>query len=344
MKTLFALISIALIVADVFWTNAVRADDASVASTPTGDLVFLKNDSIEMLSEDLTIGVNKVQVDYVFRNNSSADITMRIGFPLPVLSVGADDPEFQWRRPHDQEFKAWVDGKPVAADTNIRVGRLDFTSGTGDPQNGKWIDITKEFDELDQDPLNADVVLPDTMKKLHAMGLICGTSENMPDAEAPCWEIKKTYTWDMTFPAHRTVTIRHEYKPWKGSFPDVTSEANRYCPDQSFRSALAQLQKKERQEEAEVGFILKTATNWAGPIKSFTLRIDKEGASLVSYCPIKGLELVRSGNTFVGTIKNYVPDRDILIYFVGPGVSVTTEYDKELHRSAQGSEQPEQSH
>lgn len=333
---LLALIAITSAVIGFSLPSNARADDASVSSTPTGDLVFVKNDSIEMLSEDLTIAVDKVRVDYVFRNNSSTDITMKIGFPLPIMFSDAGFSEFAWRFPHDQNFKAWVDGKRVVADTNVRIGKMDYSREKGAPLNGKWVDLTTELGAAALDPFHPEFVASSAMAKLRQLGLICYNEEEPHDESGPCWSIKKTYSWSMTFPAQREISIRHEYKPWKGSFPEVTGVMDEYCPDQDFKNAVEKTRKKEQLEEANVDFILKTASNWSGPIKSFTLRIDKEGASLVSFCPIPGLKLVRSGNMFVATAKDFAPQSDISIYFLGRGISVTSEYEEGLkHKGSQ---------
>jgi Domain of unknown function (DUF4424) len=326
---ILALAAIASAIAAVSWAGNARADDAGVSSTPTGDLVFVKNDSIEMFSEDLTIAVDKVRVDYVFKNNASADITMKIGFPVPILTIGGDRSEFAFRLPHDQNFTAWVDGKPITANMNVRVGTLDFTRANGDPLHGKWVDLTDKFNVLGLDPFNADAVPPGAMATLRALGLVCYSQDEPHDEVGACWNIKKTYSWDMIFPAHREISIRHEYKPWKGSFPDMTGAMEAYCPDQGFKNAVEKTRNTEKLEEANVDFILKTAANWSGPIRSFTLKVDKAGASLVSFCPIPGLKLVRSGNMFVGTAKDFAPQSDISIYFLGHGISTASELEGE---------------
>jgi hypothetical protein len=62
----------------------VGAND-STAELATGGLVFVRNNDIEMLSEDLFISLDEIRVHYRFLNRSDRDITVHVAFPLPDL-------------------------------------------------------------------------------------------------------------------------------------------------------------------------------------------------------------------------------------------------------------------
>ena len=67
------------------------ANDTS-AELSTGGLVFVRNDDVEMRSEDLAISAKEVSVRYRFFNRSDKDVTVLVAFPVPDIQVeGQDD-------------------------------------------------------------------------------------------------------------------------------------------------------------------------------------------------------------------------------------------------------------
>ncbi|MBK8287128.1 MAG: DUF4424 family protein [Ahniella sp.] len=93
------------------------ANDGFGGLSATG-LTFDQTESVEMVEEKLFIGIDKVKVDYVFRNNSESDVTGEVIFPLPPVAVWdgwvrsmnlPEDPN----KPDIVDFTATVDGKPV---------------------------------------------------------------------------------------------------------------------------------------------------------------------------------------------------------------------------------------
>jgi uncharacterized protein DUF4424 len=62
------------------------ANDTS-AELSTGGLIFVRNDDVEMLSEDLTISAQEVRVHYRFLNRSDKDVTVLVAFPMPDIQV-----------------------------------------------------------------------------------------------------------------------------------------------------------------------------------------------------------------------------------------------------------------
>ena len=65
-----------------------------------------------------------------------------------------------------------------------------------------------------------------------------------------------------------------------------------------------------------VQYVLKTGANWQGPIGHFEMQIKKEGADLISTCPIPGLELRRAPYGFNAVASNYTPTSNLDILFV----------------------------
>jgi hypothetical protein len=53
---------------------------------------------------------------------------------------------------------------------------------------------------------------PEARKRVNSLGLVDGDG----DRSVPMWEVRKTYHWQQTFPAHKVLWIRHEYSPGFG--------------------------------------------------------------------------------------------------------------------------------
>lgn len=94
------------------------ANDGWGGLSATG-LTFGQTDAVAMLEEDLFIGMDRITVDYVFRNTTDADVTGEVIFPLPPIPVWASFKSMM-NLPEDTgrenlvDFTATVDGQPVA--------------------------------------------------------------------------------------------------------------------------------------------------------------------------------------------------------------------------------------
>lgn len=127
-----------------------------------------------------------------------------------------------------------------------------------------------------------------------------------------------TYYWTQKFPAGKTVTIEHSYKPalWQSFAPQPTPEdATRYCLDAAGKKAIDGI---ARADEVKVYFsnglnyILKTARNWSGAIGDFHLTIDKGDARNVMSVCLDGIK--KTGATkFELRKKDFVPERDLSV-------------------------------
>ena len=82
--------AIALVVVTLAALPALANDTSAELST--GGLIFVRNDDVEMLSEDLAISAREVSVRYRFLNRSDKDVTVLVAFPMPDIQVvGPDD-------------------------------------------------------------------------------------------------------------------------------------------------------------------------------------------------------------------------------------------------------------
>jgi Domain of unknown function (DUF4424) len=304
-----------------------RANDSS-AAIAAGGLELVKTDQVRMVSEMLRIAPRLVEVDYIFENTGSTDITTEVAFPLPDL-----EQEVLYNSPvnipfeNDANFvgfQVWIDGREIKPDVEVRA----FAKGG---------EITAELRRLGVDPVHLRLDSPGAAETLHRLDAIYNDEYNTFAA----WTTKVSFHWSQAFPAGKRVAIRHRYRPVYGNFyaqigdPRTRITKNdqklggQWCIDQSFNAA--ELRLLDRQYEAaakdkshnssvvnyaNVQYVLKTGANWQGPIGHFELQIDKGGADLVSTCPIPGLQLQRAPNGFNAVASNYTPISVLDILFV----------------------------
>jgi hypothetical protein len=306
-----------------------HANDSS-AAIAAGGLVLVKNDQVRMVSEVLRIAPRLVQVDYVFENTSSTDVTTEIAFPLPDL----DQSDAYFRPlniPLKQSanfvgFQVWIDGRETKPDMDVRAF-------------GKSGEITDDLKRLGLDLVNpaysdSDPRVVDALRRLNAIS-------DAKDETVPLWTTKVSFHWSQTFPAGKQVVVRHRYRPVYGNFYNPNDDprtritkndqklGGQWCFDQSFNAA--ELRLLDRLYEAavkdksrnsgnvdyeNVQYVLKTGANWQGSIGHFELQIDKGGSDLVSTCPIPGLQLQRTAYGFNAVANDYTPISDLDILFV----------------------------
>jgi hypothetical protein len=330
----------------------VLANDGFGGLAATG-LTFGQTDAVQMVSEDLYIGLDRVEVDYVFRNISGADVTGEVIFPLPPVPVWAS-----WNSnmnlPEDLvgedlvNFTATVDGKPVA----VTVDRIAVIEPPWEPDrppaeqyDSPGRDVTAELQafgiplHLDVAQIHAQLIaLPDETKAaLTAAGLAefygGDAAQGIPPEAYGTWSIVTRYHWTQTFPAGADLRIRHTYdnRPpgglfyWEPPIEDYEADlAAMYCIDEGTSRAIVKALARPGDDEYgsfgtayTLSYVLRTANSWAGPIGSFRLTLDKgDPGNVISLCA-EGV--TKTGpTTFVIEKTDYTPDRDLEILIVEP--------------------------
>jgi hypothetical protein len=177
-------------------SRRVYAND-SAASVAAGGLQLTREPRISMDKERLTIGVNRVRVEYEFRNPTNQDVTTEIAFPIPDYKWDGDEEE--GRRSFD-DFQLWVEGEPqqFTIDERALLNGVDHTAVLG----ATGIDIAS-FDKEER-------LSTQQRSQLAKLGLMD------PEGFLPQWTVHKTYHWPQTFRAHQVLRIAHEYKPVLG--------------------------------------------------------------------------------------------------------------------------------
>ncbi|EKD41473.1 MAG: hypothetical protein ACD_73C00708G0002 [uncultured bacterium] len=146
--------------------------------------------------------------------------------------------------------------------------------------------------------------------------------------------VQLTYYWNQVFPAKKSVTIRHQYKPAYGQSPLAmfdpsqpqkspifeNPQITQYCMDAGFlkssQKLVADAAKNEKYPQSfTMGYILTSGANWKGPIGEFNLIIEKKKQTdLVSLC-INGIK--KTGPTrFEVHQKDFLPKKDIQLLFL----------------------------
>ncbi|WP_246776866.1 DUF4424 family protein [Microvirga sp. VF16] len=302
----------------------------SAAHIGAGGLEFTTTDAVIMEKEDLYLSPELVKVDYVFRNVTSSPVEIRVAFPLPRLDMrlvqGCSDVGIP--HPDDENFVRFatqVNGRPVRMDvqTKAYVASRDITpvlKELGIPINSLGGKLQERLERLSAAERN----------RLTEVGAL-GEQEYCGDGPQPVWTTETIYHWQQRFEPGVATRISHGYSPVVGSFfispddklfgppdrmtprdPDLT----RFCVDEGTWRAI---RKRAAKGGAVIGrnleYILQTARSWRGPIRDFTLTVDKlMPNALVSLCA-DGIRKV-GPTTFEVKKRDFRPDSDLDVLFI----------------------------
>lgn len=316
-------------------SSPVRAND-SAAELSLGGLVFTKSADIAMESELLTITPEFVTVKYQFRNQGAAPLTLTVAFPLPDIDLAeAENYAFPVGDPNNfVGFETKIDGKAVPLTINQRatLGDKDITTPLR-AANVPLLPIGAGQKRLTELP-------PATRKQFIDEGWLApaGSDERGRPLHEAAWTVKMSAVRQQTFPPGKPVLVEHRYRTSLGmSFDTVLRKGLRqnkamdkevdryrkqYCITDAFLADLDKMSSSvvdantAKLREWRISYVLKTGANWAGPIKSFKLVVDKGNAGrLVSFCApnIKTLSPTQTE----ATATDFTPDKDLRILLVG---------------------------
>lgn len=308
------------------------AANDSMAELKTGGLAYVRTDAVSMVREDLFVSQKQIRVDYVFRNHTGQAVTSIIAFPMPDVT--------------GNPYEGQPIPDPVSAnflDFSVRVDGKAITPTLSQRAIAFGIDVTEALKAHDIPLLPSYEATHDLLLKLPASVVADWTErgivvDDVYDAgqgvqhdPSAVWTLQSRFWWKMTFPAGQDVHVSHSYTPSLGGAAGIfflyegkrTSEyaayAERYCIDASFEAAvkrrLVQSGDGASLFEQNISYILGTGRNWAGPIGTFHLTVDKGAVeNLVSFC---GRGVTKTGPTrFELTYKDFVPERDLDVLFL----------------------------
>ncbi len=304
--------------------SPLAADDGA-SSISVGGLVAAREPRITMAKEVLVISLNKVVVDYDFRNDTDAPVTTEIAFPIPAFDLNPDTADAAHAGFDD--FKLSINGQPYAFQTEIKavvkgkdissmlradgVDIASFGHADGEVDSGESRDLKK--------------LTPAQRQALVAAGAFTVDDKVLFAA----WSVEKRYHWTQTFPARGTVHIRHEYSPVDGAqlVPmDLLAAGHKVTADEKYAvddvSSLcispAAVKAMAARRNSMVGtqwvdFILTTANSWKRPIEDFTLIVERtDPKEVVSFCwdgPVTKLD----ANHFQAHMTNLVPTKELRV-------------------------------
>lgn len=287
---------------------------------------------ITMAKEVLKISLDKVVVDYDFRNDTDRDVTTEVAFPIPDYDFAIEqvDPKQQGF----DDFKLWIDD--VLTKSNIETRALVKGKDLTAILNKTRVDIGSFGHADDHRSEDIDRLNSQQRIQLKQAGLI-------DEDGTPLWTVRKKYYWQQTFPAHKTVHIRHEYTPADGATDSVkyglvqgdkesAEELKSICVEGPLLRTMKQIANSKDLDAVYfyVDFILTTANTWKTPIEDFTLIVERPrpkavsavdkvlatdlGASYVSFCwdgPVTNFD----ADHFEAHATNYVPKKELRVGF-----------------------------
>lgn len=316
--------------------GAALANDSAI-ELAVGGVTFTPTQDISMEEEILTITPQTVSVNYRFLNHAPAPVTLTVGFALPRVDLsdhdtiyaipGSDPVNFV-------DFKTKVDGKAIKFDVvqKAQLGSKDVTAAV----RGAGLPLLLLGGDA---PARIAQLLPETRERLIGDGLLIptGSSETGEKIYGPAWSVSTYFTRKQVFPPGQPVLVEHRYKTSLGLRADtMLRKALRsadgmaemldryrkdYCLPADFLGGVDKLAGSDPAntaslQERRIEYVLKTGANWAGPIKSFHLTVDKGRADwLVSFC----FDNVRkvSPTMFEASVENFVPLQDLKILLLG---------------------------
>ena len=283
------------------------ANDTS-AQMAAGGLVFGKQLGISMQSEDLYISPDIVRVRYVFHNKTDKDLETIVAFPLPEAAPSSDTGGghnfYDGVSANFLNFKTRVDGQPVV--TQVEQKALALGLDRTEILKKYHVPIESYIPPTDQRSAYHGLsrLTEAQWDELAALGLLKIDSQGHP---SPGWTVATVFYWNQVFPAGKDTVIEHEYQPLTGSSFDAPISRKpedeyaararvRYCISGEDTKAIYELHEGKVDGKTytafseELGYTLKTAANWSGPINNFHLVIEAREPVDFAFACLPGLE------------------------------------------------------
>ncbi len=329
------------------------AANDSAAELAAGGLILVKTDAIALQREDLTLSPGEVRVRYEMRNDTGQPVTLRVAFPMPevphatpggMTNTDRDYSNIAISPPSEANFMAFrvsANGREIVPEVEIHAmlpdGR-DVAPSLREIGGLKLVLQPGLFEATDDRKLDAA-----TRRRLKALGALedlDGGAFRLP------WRTMVTFHWSQTFAPGLTV-VEHSYRPILGfRFIVVPVDgalegsggedpAKAFCIDTATDRAIRDEHRRLNAGKAvpdvqplnayTLGYILRTARNWHGPIGTFHLTLQggplsfdgrpRGEVKVSSLCT--DLRLSRIGpQRFEATVRDYVPNQDLRVLYV----------------------------
>jgi hypothetical protein len=295
--------------------------------------VIERTEAIDMASEDLFVSADLIRVHYVFRNRAAKDVAATVAFPMPDRDLSV---EYGGDVGYPSGFQTRVAGRLVTA----TLERKAVVNGKDHSALLRRLGIPLSPDSIIDATRAMDRLSPAQKKQLVDLGLAGDeeyddTGKGMKHHLIPLWTVKDKYWWTQRFPAGRDLVVDHRYVPGVGGSvesslafksmrgtADFRQMAALYCADDTFIAAVDRAARKDQTDgpgmpDKWIDYILTTGANWASPIGSFRLVVDKgKPGNLVSFCE-DGVKKI-GPTQFEVRRSNWRPTRDLHVLIIEP--------------------------
>jgi hypothetical protein len=294
--------------------------NGAISERKAGGLVFVKSDTIGIASEELYLSPDLVRVSYRYHSKARAAQDVTISFPMPDVPLDdgpdADDLFYNDKIPDGRNYMnvtVKVDGRAVTTRLIERavLGGKDVTARL--QRDGIPLLLVKDREAL------LKRIPAKVLQALVDDGFLL-RSDSPNSGHSPQWTYQVLIEWKQTFKPGDT-KVEVSYRPIIGTpmdyggYYDTGAGVKKYCIDAAFRAAV------QRRAAAGAGFaaytlgyVLKAARFWNGPIGQFRLIVDKQKPkNLVAFCPADARKV--SDTRFEWTRANFVPDADLAVVF-----------------------------
>lgn len=260
-----------------------------------------------------------------FANTNNHDIDATVAFPVPTLDGNTIENEpikLPSKDPTNyMSFHVTVNGQAVAPKVEVRAFK-----------NGKEISARLRALGLPLSVLDPNLrssaakLSPDHPKKLvQDEWIVDEGTRNGKSARYlwPWWDTRIQFNWTQHFPANGVIQVHHSYRPVVGgSYIPANSDGKYsvqpYCGDANtlHRMRKFALGKRAKDEgeviffERRVQYILTTANNWNGPIRTFHLKAVTDRPEDIFTTCFAGLKHT-SQTTYEFTRNDFRPDREL---------------------------------
>ncbi|MBL8790669.1 MAG: DUF4424 domain-containing protein [Rhizobiales bacterium] len=307
-----------------------RAND-SQAETALGGLVLTQSEAISLDSEDLFISRDEVRVKYRFTNTTDRDVQVLVAFPLPDQVYDESSQYYYMDMTTDLGFETVVEGQPVKYELvqQAMVNGKDVTARLA--ALGWSLSSAKDFETFHPKVMAMPAAERETLLK---DGILNNAGTDESPAYIPLWTLRTSITRTQLFPASKTISVEHRYKPLAGGSVGGALNADyrkeewgkehtrKHCIEDSwyraFDKELARRSTEQNQSpysEWWIGYVLTPGANWKGPIRDFRLVIDKgKPGNLVSFCA-EGVKKI-SPTQFEVRKKDFEPRQDLNVLIV----------------------------
>jgi hypothetical protein len=305
-----------------------------------GTFRFEKNPDVALQNETLTIGIDQITVDYVFKNESALPQVIPTVFPMPPMLFSEGD--VNWI----QDFQVLLDGKCLETRRHLVAlfGDQDITPQLRESgwNERKLVDLLRRGMGDDSQNTLAEAQSKDWFRK----GWISETG-------VPRFSLQEYFTWELELRPQQSHWVRHTYRPsFQSTVPmlaDSLLERNWEVESWPLRKGESHGSRRSVPREADPEFAqavihashsgnrtvvgdrffyptyleykLTTGANWRGPIRDFTLIIQKPSpdtlVTMFGNPQTQAMEKTQPG-TLIFHATDFVPREELRFLFVRP--------------------------